>query len=182
MCSHVEVVITCTLVLSSGIVLVLEKTFYVPSFSKNLISVSRLVPLGYSFNFYETSFNLIYKSEVIGYGTLSDGLFFLDLQNNTTHNAIHIHTRIKICFINENFSMLWPRRLGHISIERIKRLVNDRVLNTLDFTDFETCVDCIKGKLTDSHLDPSTSGDRLIIVHNNPQVPMGVEQLITMIP
>jgi len=42
--------------------------------------------------------------------------------------------------------MLWHHRLGHISIERIKRLVKDRVLNTLDFTDFKTCVDCIKGK------------------------------------
>ncbi|RVW71318.1 hypothetical protein CK203_060129 [Vitis vinifera] len=38
---------------------------------------------------------------------------------------------------------------GHISIDRIKRLVNDdEVLSTLDFTDFETCVDCIKEKQT----------------------------------
>ncbi|KAL6311169.1 hypothetical protein AAG906_000912 [Vitis piasezkii] len=38
-------------------------------------------------------------------------------------------------------------RLGHISIDRIKRLVNDdEVLSTLDFIDFETCVDCIKEK------------------------------------
>ena len=39
-------------------------------------------------------------------------------------------------------------RLGHISIERMKKLVNDRVLITLDFVDFETCVNCIKGKQT----------------------------------
>jgi len=37
-------------------------------------------------------------------------------------------------------------RLGHISIEGIKRLVSDGVLQTLDFTKFGTCVDCIKGK------------------------------------
>ena len=43
-------------------------------------------------------------------------------------------------------STLWHRRLCHISIEHIKRLVNDEVLSTLVFTDFETCVDCIKGK------------------------------------
>ena len=43
--------------------------------------------------------------------------------------------------------MLWHRRLGHISIKRLKRLVKG-VLHTLDFTDFETCVDCIKGKQT----------------------------------
>ena len=44
--------------------------------------------------------------------------------------------------------MLWHRRLGHISIERIKKLVNDGILSTLGFADFETCVNCIKGKQT----------------------------------
>jgi hypothetical protein len=43
-------------------------------------------------------------------------------------------------------ALLWHRKLGHISIERIKRLLNDEVLKTLDFTNFGTCVDCIKGK------------------------------------
>ena len=36
--------------------------------------------------------------------------------------------------------MLCHRRLGHISIERINKLVNDGVLSTFDFADFETCV------------------------------------------
>ena len=75
MCSHVEVVETCSLVLSSGFILNLEKAFYIPSFSRSLISISRVVPLGYSFSFYETSFNLFYKSNLVGNGTLSDGLF-----------------------------------------------------------------------------------------------------------
>ncbi|KAL4380068.1 hypothetical protein GQ457_02G020870 [Hibiscus cannabinus] len=35
-------------------------------------------------------------------------------------------------------STLWHRRLGHISIERTKILVNGGVLNTLDFTYFDT--------------------------------------------
>ena len=42
--------------------------------------------------------------------------------------------------------MLWHQRLGHISIDKIKRLVKDGVLSTLDYTDLETCVNCIKGK------------------------------------
>ena len=44
--------------------------------------------------------------------------------------------------------MLWHSGLGHISIERIKRLVNEGVLSTLDFANFKTCVNCIKGKQT----------------------------------
>ena len=60
--SHVEAIGTCKLTLSNGFVLVLESTFYVPSFSRNLISVSRLVPLGFSFTFQDNVFNLFYES------------------------------------------------------------------------------------------------------------------------
>ena len=66
MSSHVEVVGMCNLVLSSGYILNLKKTFYVPSCSRNLISISRLICTdGYSFNFSNSEFNLFYKSNVI---------------------------------------------------------------------------------------------------------------------
>ena len=75
---------------------------------------------------------------------------------------------IKRSVMNENSSMLWHRRLGHISIERIKRLVNDGVLDTLDFTDFDTCVDCIKGKQTNkSKKGAKRSSDILEIIHTD---------------
>ena len=77
MSSRVEAIGTCSLVLSSGFILELEKTFYVPSFSRNLISISRLVPLGFSFSFSDSGFSLSNRSKVIGYGTLSDGLFHI---------------------------------------------------------------------------------------------------------
>ncbi|RZB52401.1 Desumoylating isopeptidase 1 isoform B [Glycine soja] len=63
---------------------------------------------------------------------------------NTTYNSMHVSVGLKQCIVNEESSMLWHQRLGHISIERIKRLVNEGVLSTLEFADFETCVDCIK--------------------------------------
>ena len=76
---HVEAIRTCTLTLSNGFVLVLERTFYVPSFSRNLISVSRLVPLGFSFTFQDSVFNLFYESNHIGTGILADGLYRISL-------------------------------------------------------------------------------------------------------
>ena len=91
---------------------------------------------------------MYYKSDAVGNGTLSDDLFSIDLQNDTTNNALHVQTGTKRCIMHEDSSILWHRRLGHISIDRIKRLINDKVLSTLDFTDFYTCVDCIKGKQT----------------------------------
>ena len=167
--SHVEAIGTCHLVLSSGFVLKLEKTFYVPSFSRNLISVSRLVPFGFSFTFSDKSFNLYNKSECVGNGILSDGLYCLNLQNNTAYNTMHVHAGNKRCVMNENSSTLWRRRLGHISIDRIRRLVNDGVLNTLDFTDFDTCVDCIKGKHTSKSKKSGVhrSSDLLEIIHTD---------------
>jgi hypothetical protein len=58
--------------------------------------------------------------------------------------------------------------LGHISIEIIKRLVNDGVLKTLNFTDFGTCVDCIKGKQTNKTTKGAKrSSEILEIIHTD---------------
>ena len=140
--SHVEAIGTCKLVLSSGFILSLEKTFYIPSFARNLISVSRLVSFGYSFNFSDSCFSLYYGYDVIGNGTLSNCLYCLNLQNDDHYASMHVHENvgIKRCAVNENSYILWHRRLCHISIDRVKRLVNDGVLSTLDFTDFNTCI------------------------------------------
>ena len=113
-----------------------------------MISVSRLIPLGFSFTFQDNVFNLFYKSNHIGTGILADGLYRISLQNEATNNSLHVHIGTKRCNINEDSSMLWHRRLVDISIDRIKRLVKDGVLSTLDYTDLETYVDCIKGKQT----------------------------------
>ena len=136
---------TCSLVVDNGYVLDLERTFYMPSFSRNMIYVSRLVPLEYSFMFSDYTFSLFCKSELIENDVLSNGLFSINLQYNA---VLHTHIGNKRCIMNGDSSILWHRRLRHISIDRIKRLVNDKVLNTLDFTDFNTCIDCIKGKHT----------------------------------
>ena len=126
--SHVEAIGTCTLTLSNDFVLVLEMTFYLPSFSRNLISVSRLVPLGFSFTFQDNVFNLFYKSNHIGTGISADDLYRISLQNEATNNSLHVHIGTKRCNMNEDSSMLRHRRLGHISIHRIKRLVKDGVI------------------------------------------------------
>ena len=94
--------------------------------------------------------------------------FRINLQNNACYNAMHVHAGTKRCVMNEDSSMLWHWRLRHISIDRIKRLVNDGVLSTLNFTDFETCVDCIKGKqINKSKKGAKRSSDILKIIHTN---------------
>ena len=53
---------TCSLELSSGLIFQLEETFYIPSFSRNLILDSALIPFGISCNFLYTSFYFLIKS------------------------------------------------------------------------------------------------------------------------
>ena len=70
--------------------------------------------------------------------------------------------------MNEESSLLWHQRLGHISIQRIKRLVNEGVLSSLDFIDFETCLDCIKGKQTNKSKKGATRSKHLLeIIHTD---------------
>lgn len=65
--------------------------------------------------------------------------------NNMLVNSIAGNKRRRV---NKNSSILWHRRLGQISRTQIERLVKQKILHDLDFSDFETCVDCIKGKFT----------------------------------
>jgi hypothetical protein len=58
--------------------------------------------------------------------------------------------------------------LGHISVDRIKRLINDGVLKTLDLSNFNTCVDCIKGMQTNkSTKDAKRSFQLLEIIYTD---------------
>ena len=133
-----------------------------------MFSISALVPLGISCNFKDIGFTLLIKSEVIGYGILCDGLYSIQLQDNNAYNSLSIIASIKRSVMNEESSLLWHRRLGHISIQRIKRLVNEGVLSSLDFTNFETCLDCIKGKQTNKSKKGAIRSKHLLeIIHTD---------------
>ncbi|KAF7835240.1 Retrovirus-related Pol polyprotein from transposon TNT 1-94 [Senna tora] len=58
----------------------------------------------------------------------------------------NFHFDVRCTRIDENSSMLWHRRLGHISRNRLDILIKQEILPNLDFSDFDYCVDCIKGK------------------------------------
>ena len=160
---------TVNLVSHTGYVLNLDKTFYIPSFSKNLLSVSRLAPQGFDFQFKDVSFLIIEDSVPIGSGKLTDGLYCLSLDPKCAHSLTTTHNNINnISVLKNHSSSLWHRRLGHISIERLKRLVKDGVIQTLDFTDFDTCLGCIKGKQTNkSNKGAKRSDTKLKIIHTD---------------
>ena len=51
---------------------------------------------------------------------------------------------------NETSSMLWHKRLGHIAKEKLEQLVKNGVIANLDFSNFGTCINYIKGEQTKS--------------------------------
>ena len=97
------------------------------------------------------------------------GLYCLSLDPKCAHSLTTTHNNINnISVLKNHSSSLWHRRLGHISIERLKRLVKDGVIQTLDFTDFDTCLGCIKGKQTNkSNKGAKRSDTKLKIIHTD---------------
>jgi len=87
---------------------------------------------------------------LIGSGTLYDGLYKLNLDNLYAETLMTLHHNVdtKRSLVNECSAFLWHKRLGHISKERIERLVKNEIFPSLDFTDLNVCKDCIKGKQT----------------------------------
>ena len=130
----------------------LNETFVVPSFRRNLVSISVLDKFGYFCSFENNNFSLFQNSNLIGIGSLFyvDNLYMLHTIVSY-HETLQLSTRgVKRKLTNENSSSLWHKRLGHISKRRIERLVSYEILDSLDFADFEICTNCINGKQTNT--------------------------------
>ena len=145
---EVEAIETFRLLLKYGTFLDLNETYVVPFFRRNLVSISILDKFGYTCSFGNNKFSLFQNSNLVGTGSLSyvDNLYMLDTVASY-HETLQLSTQgVKRKLTDENSSSLWHKRLGHISKRRIERLVSDEIIDSLDFTDFEICTNCIKGK------------------------------------
>lgn len=82
--------------------------------------------------------------------------------------TLHHNVGTKRDLVDENSANLWHKRLGHISKERMQRLVKNEILPNLDFTDLGVCIDCIKGKQTKHTKKGATRSTKLLeIVHTD---------------
>ena len=70
--ARIEGVGTYRIVLDTSYCLDLEKCLYVPDFSRNLVSVSRLDVLGFDFRIGHGCFSLYHGTNLYGTGSLSD--------------------------------------------------------------------------------------------------------------
>jgi len=164
---QVEVIANFRLLLKTGCYLDLNETFVVPSFRRNLVSISSLDKFGISCSFGNNKVSLFQNSKLIGTGSLIDNLYMLD--SFTSFNKILLSdscgTKRKL---NENSATLWHKRLGHISKQRIQRLVSDGILDSLDLNNFKVCVECVKGKQTNIRkLGANRCSDVLELIHTD---------------
>ena len=151
--------------LETAYILILNDVAYIPSFRRNLISISKMDCVGYYFGIGNGSLNLVFNLVIVGTALLCDGLYKLNFSSMATSLNVE-NVGVKRTLIRENSSTLWYKWLGHISKEMMERLVKNDILPTVDFNYFGTCVDFIKGKLTKSKKRGATRSNELLkIIH-----------------
>ena len=168
--AKIEAIGVFRLILSTGFILDLQETFYVPTVSRNLISVSKLALDGFAIEFKNNGFGLIKNSNNVGSGFLLDGLYRLNLEKNFSETLVTLHPNVgtKRTLNDEKSAYLWHKRLGHISRPRIERLIKDGILHNLDWANYDVCVDCIKGKQTKHTKKGATRSTQLLeIIHTD---------------
>ncbi|KAM1649269.1 hypothetical protein ACFX14_010564 [Malus domestica] len=160
---EVKAIGTARVKLDFGFILELENVVYVPTMRRKLVSVSKLVLLGFYFTLNNMGFNVFYNSSHIGSGSLCDGMFKFKL--NSLENVFNVEKEVSN---PKHSSNLWHKRLGHISRSRMELLVKNQILPPLNFNDFEFCIDCVKGKLTNKRKEGSTRSKQLLeIIHTD---------------
>ena len=82
---------------------------------------------------------------MVGFDCLFNGLYKIEL-DLTFANSISIMIRNKKCRMDEMSSMLWHRSMSHISGEMMERLIKEWILDDLEFSNFDSCVDYINAK------------------------------------
>ena len=94
---------------ASSFSLILEDVYFVPNLIKNIVSVSVLDKLGFTFLIRNGIFHVLHNDSYVSLGTLSNGLYVF---NNQT-NLLQLSTKKRSLSIDDTY--LWHARLGHIS-------------------------------------------------------------------
>ena len=105
--------------------LLLQDVAYIPSLRRNLIFVSVLAKHGYAFFFGGGKVDIFSSSVLIGNGVLFGNLYSLSLHHGPLCDSSSVNYVVgcKHARMNLSSSMLWHKRLGHISRQRLERLL-----------------------------------------------------------
>ena len=104
----IEAINTYRLFLDTNKHIDLFQTFYIPSLSRNLVSLPKLDLDGYFTKFGNKNFTLFKNTSFVGSGILLDGLYKFNLHDEFVETLLTLHCSIgtKCSLINENSSNL----------------------------------------------------------------------------
>ncbi|KAK8590161.1 hypothetical protein V6N12_024544 [Hibiscus sabdariffa] len=163
---------TYVLPLPSGLILNLENCYFVPSLTKNIISVSCLDKIGFEIIIKNNSCSFFYNNLFYGSAQLISGLYILNQENM----IFNINTK-KLKTNDSNQTYLWHCRLGHISERRISKLHKDGLLDPFVFEQLDVCESCLLGKMTKAPFSGKgeRASDLLGLVHSDVCGPMNTQ-------
>ena len=162
--------------------LVLNNVYCILGFRRNLISVCKLYEQLFTVSFDNNQIVISRNGLNICHANNENGLYILRLNKRTLLNTELIrieHPKPKKQKILDNDdTYLWHLRLGHISLDRINRLVKDGPLKELKVGNLPVCESCLEGKMTKRSF--STKGlirakEPLELVHSDVYGPLNVQ-------
>lgn len=120
---------------------------YVPSISRNIISVARLKQSGFTFCFNDDCIQA-YKAGIFYFQARpQNGIYEVNLDNSLNDNSMFL-TSTKRAKHDLDSSYLWHCRLAHINKKRISQLQKSGLLKTNENVSFDICESCLSGKMT----------------------------------
>jgi hypothetical protein len=145
--------------LNNGFTFRLNNVLYIPSLSRNLISVSCLDDDGFDCQFDNRQCLILFDNKVVGLAFRQDKLYMLSMHENVNvvcndenvvckekgSSSTNVSSKRKRCD-DATSAKLCHYHLGHILRGRIERLIKDDILTPLDFSNSDYCIDCIKDK------------------------------------
>ena len=159
---------TFEMCLPNGLYLLLDNVCYIPSLTRNIISVSRLKQSGFNYQFVDDNIHSFLKGIFYFEARPANGIYELNLDCSSSNNSIY-HVNTKRVKYNLNQTYLWHCRLGHINKKRISQLQKSGLLEANENESFDICESCLCGKMTKSPFSGSSerASDLLGIIHTD---------------
>ena len=127
-----------------GRTLLLHDVLHVSGIQHNLLSVTALISIGFSFEFSNNGLVIFVDGILYGHGSFMDGFIKLDL-NVSSHSSVNYASSYVIGSNNIDFATLHAR-LGHIGRDRMTWLAREGRLGSLTKVDLQLCEPCLAGK------------------------------------
>ncbi|KAI5350367.1 hypothetical protein L3X38_003258 [Prunus dulcis] len=146
--------------MTSGKTLTLKDVRHVPEVRRNLISGSSLVKQGYKIVM-ESNRIVITRNDVfIGKGYVCDGLFKI--------NVVFEDNKISPQVFNVESCNVWHGRLGHVSLSKIKTLMDLELIPKSNIDLKHKCEVCVQAKQTRNSFKPVERNTQILeLIHSD---------------